>query len=51
MANTVQPAAEPTADRRRILKSAVTGATGLGVMLAARRAPAQTRGTVLRVLQ
>ena len=51
MANTAQSAADPTTERRRFLKSAVTGATGLGVMLAARRAPAQTRGTVLRVLQ
>src|SRR5437867_11609489 len=51
MANTAQSAADPTTERRRFLKSAVTGASGLGVMLAARRPPAQTRGTVLRVLQ
>src|SRR5215510_9258452 len=50
MANTAHPAA-PTTDRRLFLKSAVAGATGLGVMLATGRAPAQTRGTVLRVLQ
>jgi len=51
MANTVHSAASATTERRRFLKSAVAGATGLGVMLAAHRAPAQTRGTVLRVLQ
>src|SRR5499426_4355226 len=51
MVNTAHPAASATTERRQFLKSAVAGATGLGVMLAAHRAPAQTRGTVLRVLQ
>src|SRR5215831_18476545 len=51
MANRAHAVASPTTDRRRFLKSTVAGATGLGVMLATRRAAAQTRGTVLRVLQ
>src|SRR6185503_20033064 len=51
MANSIQASMPHGNERRRFLKSAVAGATGLSAMLAARQAPAQTKGTVLRVLQ
>jgi multiple sugar transport system substrate-binding protein len=51
MANPVPSAPPQTKERRRFLKFAAAGAAGLGAMLAARRAPAQPKGTVLRVLQ
>jgi multiple sugar transport system substrate-binding protein len=51
MANPVPSAPAQTNERRRFLRFVAAGATGLGAMLAARRAPAQTKGTVLRVLQ
>jgi len=51
MAKPVRSAAAHTSERRQFLKGAVASATGLGAMLAARRAPAQPKGTVLRILQ
>jgi multiple sugar transport system substrate-binding protein len=51
MGNSVRSAAAHPNERRRFLKIAAAGMTGLGAMLAAGRAPAQPKGTVLRVLQ
>ena len=51
MAKPARPAATPSNDRRQFLKGTIAGAAGLGAMLAARRAPAQPKGTVLRILQ
>src|SRR5262245_40151717 len=50
MANSARSAANPKG-RRQFLKGALASATGLGAMLAARRAPAQQKGGVLRILQ
>ena len=51
MADLARFTAAPTNERRQFLKGAVASATGLSAMLAARRAPAQIKGSVLRILQ
>src|SRR5215475_15302850 len=51
MGNSARSAVAQPNERRRFLKVAAAGMTGIGAMLAARQAPAQPKGTVLRVLQ